>query len=73
MPENEQNEKGGEVNVYAKYVGLAFQMIVVIGVFAFIGYKIDEAGKHTTKWAIASLSLLGVFASLYLVFRSVKN
>ncbi|MBD1395452.1 AtpZ/AtpI family protein [Mucilaginibacter glaciei] len=76
MPENEQNKSGGagnDANAYAKYVGLAFQMIVVIGVFAFAGYKIDQAGQHATKWATAALSLIGVFASLYLVFRSVKN
>lgn len=76
MPENEQNKSGDggkDTSAYAKYVGLAFQMIVVIGIFAFAGYKIDEAGHHATKWATAALSLAGVFASLYLVFRSVKS
>lgn len=76
MPKNEQNETGGggkEVSAYAKYTGLAFQMIAVIGIFAFVGYKIDEATQHTTKWVTASMSLVGVFASLYLVFRAVKD
>ena len=75
MPKNEQNENeaGKEVNSYAKYTGLAFQMIVVIGVFALAGYKIDEATHHITKWATAALSLAGVFISLFIVIRSVKN
>ena len=76
MPKNEQNETnqgGRELSAYAKYTGLAFQMIAVIGAFAFAGYKIDEAAQHTTKWVTASMSLAGVFISLYLVFRSVKN
>lgn len=75
MPKNEQNENeaGKEVNSYAKYTGLAFQMIVIIGVFAFAGYKIDEATHHATKWVTAALSLAGVFISLFIVIRSVKN
>ncbi|MBL4676625.1 MAG: AtpZ/AtpI family protein, partial [Mucilaginibacter sp.] len=61
------------VNAYAKYTGLAFQMIVVIGLFTFAGYKIDESAGHETKWVTAVLALVGVFASLYIVIRSVKN
>ncbi|MFD0765504.1 AtpZ/AtpI family protein [Mucilaginibacter lutimaris] len=76
MAENEQkqpNDSGKAVNAYAKYTGLAFQMIAVIGIFAFAGYEIDKAGQHTTMWVTAALSLAGVFVSLYLVIRSVKN
>ena len=77
MAQNEQSDNkddgGKEVNNYAKFSGMAFQMIAVIGVFAFAGYKIDQAGNHQTKWATAALSLIGVFISLYIVIRSVKN
>ena len=76
MPENEQkdqHEPGKEINAYGKYTGVAFQMIVIIGVFAFAGYKIDEAARHGTKWVTAVLSLAGVFIALYIVIRSVKN
>ncbi|GGH20837.1 AtpZ/AtpI family protein [Mucilaginibacter phyllosphaerae] len=76
MAQNEQNQpkqEGKAVNAYAKYTGMAVQMFAVIGIFAFAGYKIDEASHHQTKWVTAALSLIGVFASLYLVIRSVKN
>jgi len=76
MAENEQNDKPGTekpLNSYAKYSTLGFQMIGIIGVFAFIGYKIDASANHQTKWVTASLSLIGVFISLYLVIRSVKS
>ncbi|HEK21619.1 MULTISPECIES: AtpZ/AtpI family protein [unclassified Mucilaginibacter] len=76
MAQNEQKDNTSgktEVNAYAKYTGVAFQMIVVIGVFAFAGYKIDNAAGHTTKWVTAVLSLIGVFVSLYLVIRAVRN
>lgn len=73
MAENEQNDNLKPVNNYIKYSALGFQMIAIIGVFTFAGYKIDEANGHETKWVTAILSLVGVFASLYIVIRSVKN
>jgi len=72
MAENEQND-GNEASSLAKFTGIAFQMIAVIGVFAFAGYKIDEAAAHQTKWVTAALSLVGVFISLYMVIKSVKS
>lgn len=60
-------------SVYAKYSAMGFQMFAVIAVFAFIGYKIDEHQNSETPLWTAFLSLAGVFSSLYLVIRSVKN
>lgn len=71
--QQEESENGRKINSYAKFSGIAFQMIAVIGVFAFAGYKIDEATGHTIKWATAALSLIGVFIALYIVIRSVKS
>ena len=69
---NDDSENAGG-NSYLKFTGMGFQMIAIIGIFAFAGYKIDEAGHHTVKWATAALALIGVFISLYLVVRSVKE
>ena len=75
MAQNEQRGNKGDkaINAYAKYTGLAFQMIAIIGIFAFAGYKIDQAAHHDTKWATASLALAGVFISLFIVIRSVRS
>jgi len=76
MPKNEQNnedEVDKPLSAYAKYSSIGFQMVVVIGIFTYAGYKIDEAGKHEVKWATAALALIGVFIALYIVIRSVKN
>ena len=76
MDENEQKDKPGAdkpLNSYAKYSAVGFQMIAIIGLFTFIGYKIDASTNHQTKWVTALLSLVGVFISLYIVIRSVKN
>jgi len=73
MTKNERDELGKEVNSYARFTGLAFQMIGIIGVMTYAGYKIDESAAHTTKWVTVIFSLAGVFISLYLVIRAVKN
>jgi len=67
----DDNNKG--TNNYMKFTGMGFQMIAVIGIFTYIGYKIDDANHHTVKWATAALSLTGVFISLYLVIRAIKD
>jgi len=71
MAKNEQDDK--PLNAYVKYSGLGFQMIAIIGVFAFAGYKIDESAHHQVKWVTAALSLTGVFISLYIVIVSLKK
>ena len=67
-------KKGNKIlSSYAKYSALAFQMIAIIGGFAYAGYKIDENRQARTPLVTAFLSLAGVFISLYLVIRSLKN
>jgi ATP synthase protein I len=74
MIKNEPNEDDNKsMNAYAKYSSIGFQMIAIIGVFTYAGYKIDESAHHTVKWVTAVLSLTGVFISLYIVIRSVRN
>ena len=72
--DKEDLERGKRaLNSYAYYTGVGFQMLAVIGVFAFIGHKIDESRGSKTPLFTAFLSLAGVLISLYLVIRSVKK
>jgi hypothetical protein len=76
MAKNESNDDSDsrkEKSDLAKFSGIGFQMIAIIGLFTYAGYKIDEAANHQTKWVTATLSLAGVFISLYVVIRSVKS
>jgi len=74
MAKNEQDENDDKpLNAYVKYSGVGFQMIAIIGLFAFAGYKIDESAHHEVKWVTAALSLIGVFISLYIVIVSLKK
>jgi uncharacterized membrane protein len=60
-------------NDYIKYTGIAFQMIAIIGILSFVGHEIDKRSAHQTPWVTATLSLTGVFISMYLVIKSVKE
>jgi predicted negative regulator of RcsB-dependent stress response len=74
MPKNEQDENGGrQVKDYVKYTGMGFQMIAIIGIFTYAGYRIDDSAHHQTKWVTAVLSLAGVLISLYVVIASVRK
>ncbi len=67
-----QKEKQA-LNNYIKYSGLGFQMIGVIGVFTYAGYKLDEAQQTKTPIYTGISSLFGVLISLYIVFKSLKS
>lgn len=74
MAKNEPDDSDERpMNAYVKYSGLGFQMIGIIGVFAFAGYKIDESAHHQVRWVTAILALVGVFISLYIVIVSLKK
>lgn len=53
------------------YAGLGFQMAVTIGLMTWIGDYLDT--KYQTEIAVftISFSLLGIFASLYMVFKGL--
>ena len=77
MQKNEPDNKGGDdngsTNTLVKFTGIAFQMIIIIAVFTYGGYKIDTSLNHQVKWATALLSLIGVFIALYVVFKSLQR
>lgn len=69
MDENNKNS----LKNYIKFSAMGFQMLATIGIFAFIGYKIDEKRKSNTPIFTAVLALLGTVASLYQVIRSLNK
>jgi len=76
MPKDEQKDSSAnnkQPNSYLKFTGIAFQMMAVIGIFAYAGVKIDHAAGHTTQWVTALLSLIGVFIAMYIIIKSLKS
>jgi len=76
MPEQESSKKESQKNLqnkgirdFAKYSGLAFQMLGIILVTVWGGIKLDKlTGWHTPVFTIV-LSLLGVFAAIYIAIK----
>lgn len=72
-PEKEKSDVKRQTNAYLYYTGLGFQMIATIGIFAFIGYKLDiSKGKEPSLYT-AIFSLIGVLVSLVGTIRSVTK
>jgi F0F1-type ATP synthase assembly protein I len=71
---NSEDDKGGKQGKsFAKYTGIAFQMLATIGLFCFIGYKIDQNRTSNKLLFTALLGLVGVIISLVQVVRSLNR
>jgi F0F1-type ATP synthase assembly protein I len=58
-------------NAYLKYSGMAFQMGAIILVGALAGRKLDVYLQNSKPWATVGLSLLAIFAALYLTLKDL--
>lgn len=56
---------------YAYFTGVGFQMLAIIGVFTYIGHRIDLSRNAETPLWTALCALAGVCISIYTVIRSV--
>jgi len=70
-PGNKMNidQKKRQLNSYARYSGMGLQMLVIIMIGVFGGYKLDEWLK-TGPLLIIIFSLLSVIISIYSVTRN---
>lgn len=58
---------------YVYFSGVGFQMLAIIGVFTYIGYRIDQSRDAETPVWTALLALAGVCISMYTVIRAVTK
>ena len=65
-PKNHQNNP---LSSYAKYSGLAFQMGGVIAIAVWGGTKLDKLVETNKPIFTIILSLLGVFAAIYIAVK----
>ncbi len=70
---NEPKEVKKLPSNYAKYSGIAFQMLGTIGLGVYAGLKLDEWLKFKFPLFTLVLSLGSVGASLYLMIKQVKS
>ncbi|GAB3827960.1 MULTISPECIES: AtpZ/AtpI family protein [Hymenobacter] len=71
MPESTPPPKKSTSQL-ARYSGVGMQMLVTIGLSVWLGVWLDEK-YGWSPWATVVLSLLGVFAAMYQIIRSVSN
>ncbi|MBO2008623.1 AtpZ/AtpI family protein [Hymenobacter negativus] len=72
IPPDPQPAGTGRMQAVLKYSGLAFQMLVVIGGSAWLGYWLDGR-MGTGPWLTIGLLLLGVFIAVFQVIRSLTK
>lgn len=72
-PGDSLNKDKKSLDSYIRYSGVGFQMIAIIGVCTFIGYKIDQYRGSEQLIFSALFGLIGVCASLYFVIKSLKE
>jgi F0F1-type ATP synthase assembly protein I len=71
--ENSEEKSTKSLKAYARYAGIGFQMVAVIGLFTFIGYKLDQTRNAKQPLMTALFSLAGVGVALYQVIKSVTK
>ena len=68
-----EERKTEGVNQYLKFSGIGMQMAITIGLFAWLGTFLDKKFQTDQPLWTAGLSLLGVFAGLYLMLKQLPK
>ena len=71
-PQKEKNRKNPQnkgLRDYARYSGIAVQMVVIILVTTWGGIKLDKLAGFSKPVFTIILSLLGVFAAIYTAIK----
>jgi F0F1-type ATP synthase assembly protein I len=71
--QQDQSDKKKPVNSYVKYSGLAFQLLAAIGVFGWLGYKLDQFLGLTFPAFMLLFGFLAFGAMMYQVYQSIKQ
>jgi F0F1-type ATP synthase assembly protein I len=56
-----------------EFSGIAFEMLIVIGLFVFIGFQIDKRMVFQFPIATVGFCLLGFAMALYIVFKRLQK
>ncbi|MGB0789426.1 MAG: AtpZ/AtpI family protein [Marinirhabdus sp.] len=72
VPKQSKNPQQGKIKNYARYSGIAFQMIAIIVLGAYGGVYLDGACPNRYSLFTISCSLLSVGIAMYFVVQQVK-
>jgi hypothetical protein len=65
--------QSSKIKSFARFSGLAFQMLVIIGLGSFGGVKLDEAYPNEYSVFTIICSLVSIAIAMYLVIRQASN
>lgn len=71
--EEEKDDKSSGFKKWAMLSGIGFQMGATIFICAWAGRELDDYYDTEKNWFTIGLVLFGVFASIYLVLKQIKN
>jgi len=69
--ETQLRKQKDQLNTYAKFSGLAFQMCGIIAAGTFVGIKLDEKYPNESNWFTLGLSLFSVIGAIVYVIRRI--
>jgi hypothetical protein len=69
MSQQKPPKSNNPLNSYAKYSGIAIQMVVIIGLGTYGGLKLDEAYPNKYQVFTLILSLTSVMIAMYVAIR----
>jgi hypothetical protein len=72
-PEPSLNKKPSQSNSYLKYGGLAFQLLAAIGVFGWLGYRLDQYLELKLPAFTLLFGFLAFGGMMYQVYRSINR
>jgi hypothetical protein len=73
LPEPSPNRKQSPSNSYLKYSGLAFQLLGVIGVFGWLGYRLDQYLGLALPAFTLIFGFLAFGGMMYQIYRSINR
>lgn len=73
LEEPSSNPKQKPYNTYLKYSSLAFQLLVSIGVFGWLGYKLDQYLQIKFPAFMLLFGFAAFGGMLYQVYRSISK
>ncbi|RPD93416.1 AtpZ/AtpI family protein [Aureibaculum marinum] len=73
MSNNKIEKQRKQLNSYARYSGIAIQMMAIIGIGTFAGVKLDELYPNNYNIYTIVLSLAFVLISIYIVIKRILS
>ena len=72
-PPNPPRDSSDRLKAVAKYSGMAFQMLAIIGLSTWLGTWLDRHFQTKNPWFTISLLLVGVLLSMLQIIRSLTK